>query len=142
MKNLRNPFCGGDTIFYKSVAEQLENRNNAEDVQIQDAVEGDDIFQVLLISFRQRSGTRQYIESDTDVEDEFERDDDVLSRTRWSRDKFEEIIFKTQYPDEATNECSEEASPNLLTVLRWVGTLLLGISILLTWPIILAYLQG
>ncbi|KAG2760374.1 hypothetical protein PC129_g1898 [Phytophthora cactorum] len=132
----------GDQVFYKSVAEQLVYLNDTEDIQEEDAVEGDDIFQVLLTSFHHRAGRRQYSESDTEEEDQLERDKDILLQTRWSRGKLEENIHETQRLGEVVRECIEQAyPPNSQTILRWVGTLLLGSSILLTWPIGLAYLQ-
>ncbi|ETP49012.1 hypothetical protein F442_05363 [Phytophthora nicotianae P10297] len=133
---------GRDPVFYKPLAEQLENLNTTDDIKEEDVVEGDDIFQVLLTSFHHRTGRRQARESDTDEEDRLECDGDILLKTRWSRVKLEENILKIPRPEEFSDECIEQASPNSLMMLRWVGTLLLGVSILLTWPIGLAYLQG
>ncbi|ETN11811.1 hypothetical protein PPTG_09499 [Phytophthora nicotianae INRA-310] len=111
---------GRDPVFYKPLAEQLENLNTTDDIKEEDVAR----------------------ESDTDEEDRLECDGDILLKTRWSRVKLEENILKTPRPEEFSDECIEQASPNSLMMLRWVGTLLLGVSILLTWPIGLAYLQG
>ncbi|KAG7382669.1 hypothetical protein PHYPSEUDO_004639 [Phytophthora pseudosyringae] len=123
---------------------ELVDLDSSGDIEHQDTVEGNDILQVLLGSSRQRAGRRRYTEPATGEDDQLphgvaERDN-VVS-TRWDRGKLEEIIHEAaRVADESISEPGSSSS--LPSLAQWVGTLLVGISIVLTWPVVLAYLRG
>ncbi|KAE9184081.1 hypothetical protein PF004_g23762 [Phytophthora fragariae] len=120
-----------------------------EDFQMRDTVEGDAIRRVLMESSRLRASrnfSRRYVESPKDKDQSPER---VAEQNEDSRavtvngSKYHELVRETAREgadDDANTEQDSQSSS--LTILQWVGTLLIGISILLTWPIAVAYMRG
>ncbi|EGZ09538.1 hypothetical protein PHYSODRAFT_338314 [Phytophthora sojae] len=122
--------------------ELLVGLYDMDDIQLRDTVEGDGIRQVLMESSRHRAGRefpRRYTEP-VKVRDRapgliVEQTEDFRAVTANGL-KYEKAV------EEEHDSTEQDSNSSSSSMLQWVGTLVIGISMLLTWPIGLAYMRG
>ncbi|KAL3672550.1 hypothetical protein V7S43_001847 [Phytophthora oleae] len=148
---LDDEFPRRKTEFPATQRRLLDEFDDAGDIEHRDTVEGDEILQVLLRANLPRAVRRRFTDSVAEAQfPSFVRElDDVPPSYGKSEETTSELsstphTHETERQDEDSDESSEQASPLLRwpPKAHWVGTLLIGISIVLTWPIGLAYFRG
>ncbi|KAK1940101.1 hypothetical protein P3T76_008424 [Phytophthora citrophthora] len=119
----------------------LDELYDTED-KLDDTVEGDEMLQVLLRANRPRAGRSQFA-AKVHLPILVRGLDNVPPSHRKREEATSNVKVETEQQEENYDERFEETFPSSwLPMAHWVGTLLIGISIVLTWPIGLAYFRG
>jgi hypothetical protein len=120
-----------------------------EDIRLQETVEGEDIRQVLMGTSHPRGG-RVILSRSTEYALEGEHPHEVVagrSAAMLTEERLDQVGYSREdaHEEKAVDDKNGQNSPTTsswTTLLQWVGWLLIGISILLTWPVAVAYLRA